>query len=554
MKNNILILILLLLAGISKAQKQEDITIFTAMNDEQLRSLNNLALPMMSKPFYIAYTVSASRQYSVKASLGAVISSIELPYSLMGSAAVLLGGYDLTSDSRYMGQFLTCKLGCEPDYNEIRRGFWSCSDEAYKLSLEENAAKRSYLEANPYEKTAGLPDLMPTKGLEKLVEPRTPFVIDLKQAEQLARELSAIFKKYPQIIGSEVSLQGADMTFYKLTTEDVIMKQPLSFVEFYMQGSIMTSVGEAIRDTYIRVYPTPQSLPDMEKLRSEVTGFAEGLIKLKEADVIGEDYSGPVLLEDEAVQAVFAGNLLGEEGICAHRSAIAAEELKPTLEGKIGKKVLDTRLTVKNYSTRSEYHGMPLIGAYEIDAEGVVPAAEEVLIDKGVVKKLLNGQVPTDKVRYSTGSSRFLPIRTDVIYTTVPGTLEITADKGLKPEAMRKALIKAAKEKKLDYAYIVRKLSGEASRIYRVDVKSGEETQVRFGKLSPLNWTKLKNLAEISSAGNAYNFFMNGGAPGSIICPSSILIPGMDITQMKTQKTKLPVLKYPLQRQVSTND
>lgn len=548
MRQNILILFLLLFAGICKAQKQEDITIFTAMNDEQLRSLHDLALPMMSKPFYIAYTVSSSRQFSVKASLGSVISSVELPYSLMGSAAVFLGDYDQTSDSRYMGQFLSRKLGCEPDYNEIRRGFWSCSDEAYKLSLEENAAKRSYLEANPYEKTAGLPDLMPTKGFEKLVEPKGPYVFDMKQAEQLVRELSAVFKKYPRIIGSEVSLQGADMMFYKLTTENVIMKQPLSFVEFYMQGSVMTDMGEAIRDSYIRVYPTPQALPDVEKLRSEVIAFAEGLMKLQEAEMVGEDYSGPVLLEDEAVRMVFAGNLLGEEGICAHRPAIAAEEVKPTLEAKLGKKVLDTRLTVKNYSTRADYNGMPLIGAYEIDAEGVVPATEEILIENGVVKKLLNGQVPTDKVRYSTGSSRFLPIRTDVIYATAPGTLEITADKGLKPEAMKKALIKAAKEKKLDYAYIVRKFAGEATQLFQVDVKSGEETQVRFGKLSPLNWAKLKNVAEISSVGKAYNSFMNGGAPGSMICPSSLLIHNMDITQLKTQKNKMPVLEFPLQR------
>lgn len=548
MRNYILILFLLLIAAVGKAQKQEDITIFTAMNDEQLRSLHHLALPMMSKPFYIAYTVAASRQFSVKASLGSVISSVELPYSLLGSAAVLLGDYNQTSDSRYMGQFLSRKLGCEPDYNEIRRGFWSCSDEAYKLSLEESVAKKSYLEANPYEKTEGLPDLMPTKGFEKLVEPARPYVFSIEQSEQLVRELSAIFKKYPHIIGSEVSLQGADMMFYKLTTENVIMKQPLSFVELYIQGSVMTPLGEAIRDSYIAVYSDPESLPTLEKLRTTVTDFAEGLMKLKEAEVVVEDYSGPVLLEDDAVRAVFASNLLGGEGICAHRPSIAAEEIRPTLEGKIGKKVLDTRLTVKNYTTRSEYNGTPLIGTYEIDAEGVVPAAEEILIEKGVVKRLLNGQVPTDKVRYSTGSSRFLPIRTDVIYTTVPGTLEITADKGLKPEAMKKALLKAAKEKKLDYAYIVRKWSGESSQIFQVDVKTGEEIQVRFGKLSPLNWAKLKNVGEISSAANVYNFFMNGGAPGSMICPSSLLISNMDITKMKTQKTKMPVLKFPLQR------
>lgn len=548
MRRNLLILFLLVSIGICRAQKPEDVTIFTAMNDEQLRSLDRLALPMMSKPFYIAYTINASRQYSVKASLGAVISSIELPYSLIGSAALLIGDYNQNSDSRYVGQFLSRKLGGEPDYNEIRRGFWSCSDEAYKLSLEENAAKKSYLEANPYEKTEGLPDLMPVKGLEKLVELRRPYEFDIQASENLVRELSGIFKNYPEIIGSEVSLQGCDMMFYKLTTENVIMKQPLTFVELYVQGSVMTSQGEVIRDSYLRLFPDPQALPEQEKLRKSVIDFAEGLKRLKEVEVVEEDYSGPVLFEDEAVKAVFVGNLLGDEGICAHRPSIAAEEVKATLEGKIGKKVLDSRLTVKNYSTKPEFNGLPLIGAYEIDAEGVLPADEEVLIEKGIVKKMLNGQIPTEKVRYSTGSARFLPVRTDVIYVTAPGTLEISTEKGLKPEAMKKALLKAAKERKLEYAYIVRKLSGEASLIYRVDVKSGEETQVRFGKVSPLNWSKLKNIAEISSGSNAYNFYMNNRALVSMICPSAFLMQNMDITRMKTQRAKQPVLKYPLQR------
>ena len=131
---------------------------------------------------------------------------------------------------------------------------------------------------------------------------------------------------------------------------------------------------------------------------------------------------------------------------------------------------------------------------------------------------------------------------------TAPGTLHVKADDGLKPEAMKKALIKAAKEKKLDYAYIVRRMSGNASLLYRIDVKTGEETQVRFGKISPVNMAKLKNVRAICSQEKVNNFILDKGAVISMIYPSSILLDNVDITVMDVRKRKPPVLKNPLQK------
>ena len=195
----------------------------------------------------------------------------------------------------------------------------------------------------------------------------------------------------------------------------------------------------------------------------------------------------------------------------------------------------------------AEYMYIPLLGSYSIDAEGVIPEEEMLLVEKGVLKKVLNGRIPTDKVRYTTGSARFIPFRGDVIYVTAPGTLHIKADGGLKPEAMKKALLKAAKEAKSDYAYIVRRFAGNASLLYRVDVKTGEETQVRFGKIAPVNMSKLKNIREICNQEKVYNLLLDKGVPASVIYPSSILLNNMDISVLNVPKRKLPVLKNPLQ-------
>ncbi len=534
--------------SLSHAQTQEDLTVFTAMGDEQARTKEQLVLPLMSKPFYVSYALSLSRQFSVEATLGSVLNSINLPLHLMGSAQVLVGDYRRTNDLRHVGQFLRVDIGGEVDYNAIRLGFWLASDPGYKTALQELSAKRAYLEANPYELPADLPDLLPTPSVEKLIQEKQSYISDISEVERMARELSAVFKDYKEIFDSRVSLQGNEMTFYKLTTEQVALKQPLNFVELYVDGTVVTKDGEYIHDSYTLLAPSWDALPSQEHLKQVVAGFARRLVDLKNAEAFSDEYSGPILFENEAVRQIFMDNLLGKGGgLCTYRMPLGVKEPTTSFEDKIGKKLLDPRLSVVNYSSMTEYMNVPLLGSYEVDAEGVIPEKETPLVEKGVLKKVLNGQIPTEKVRYSTGSSRFIPIRSDVVYVTAPGTLHIKADGGLKPEAMKKALLKAAKEAKSDYAYVVRRFAGEASLIYRVDVKTGEETQVRFGKISPVNMSKLKNIREICNQEKVYNLLMDKGALVSMIYPSSILLNNMDISVMDVQKRKLPALKNPLQ-------
>ncbi|MCB6972043.1 hypothetical protein LI065_07590 [Butyricimonas synergistica] len=543
-----ILLFLIFLVSLSRAQTQEDVTIFTAMGDEQARTKEQLTLPMMSKPFYVSYALLLSQQFSVEATLGSVLNSVNLPLHLMGTSQVLIGDYNRTSDLRHVGQFLRVDVGGEIDYNAIRLGFWLASDQGYKVALQEYSAKKAYLEANPYELPDNLPDLLPTPSVEKLIQGKQPYISVISGVEAKARELSAVFKDYKEIVASKVSLQGSEMTFYKLTTEQVALKQPLNFVELYVEGTVVTKNGEYIRDSYVLLAPSLEALPSQEHLKQVVAGFARRLIDLKNAEVFSEEYNGPVLFENEAVRQILTDNLLGNNGgLCTYRMPLGVKETTTSFEDKIGKKLLDPRLSVVNYSSMTEYMNIPLLGSYEVDAEGVVPEKEMMLVEKGVLKKVLNGQIPTSKVRYSTGSSRFIPTRNDVIYVTAPGTLHIKADGGLKPEAMKKALLKAAKEAKSGYAYIVRRLAGNASLLYKVDVKTGEETQVRFGKVAPVNMSKLKNIREICNQEKVHNLLLDKGALVSMIYPSSILLNNMDISVMDVPKRKLPALKNPLQ-------
>lgn len=542
------LLLFFLLAGTTFAQSEQDEVVFKAMQDELQRNKEQLALPGMDKPFYLSYSLGRFRQFEVVGVLGAITNSLELPWSAVGSSQVLLGDYNQTSDTRYIGQFPNVGMPGEADYDMIRRNFWLVTDAAYKWALQESAAKEAALKANPQTaEEAQLADLVKAEPITKIVESKTPYKIDLKEWENTIRELSAIFKDYKDIYNSSVGISGLDMEVYKQTSEGVTMKQPVSYVNLFAQGYVNTAEGVRIGDSYSVLVARPQDVPSLEELKKNVKAFAENLMKLKDAPEVEEFYSGPVLFEDGASSSIFVNNLLNQGALFAFRKAEGGQAAR-TLEGRIGRKIMDNRLTVKNYSSLDKYNGVPLLGAYEIDAEGVMPEKEMTLVDKGILRQMLNGRVPSLKTPHSTGSSRFVMSGNNIVYVTAPGTIHIQVEKGTKQDKMKKALIKAAKEEGLDYAYIVRRIAGTASQIFKVDVKDGSETQVRFGDVSAINLAKIKRVLDISSKENVSNYILNRQVLSSLIYPASILIEDVEINKSQPTKEKEPVLKFPLQR------
>ena len=113
---------------------------------------------------------------------------------------------------------------------------------------------------------------------------------------------------------------------------------------------------------------------------------------------------------------------------------------------------------------------------------------------------------------------------------------------------MKKALIKAAKEEGLDYAYIVRRISGIGSLLYRVNVKDGSETLTRTADISAITLPKIKRVLEISNKENVSNYILNNDVLSSLIYPSAILIEDVEIGKLPVKAEKAPVLTYPLQR------
>lgn len=324
------------------------------------------------------------------------------------------------------------------------------------------------------------------------------------------------------------------------------LKFPLASTIIRVVAEVKTPEGSPISDLFTIEVENPEDLPSLEELKKQVTEFADNLMNLRDAPLVEEFYTGPVMFEDAAVAFLFARNLLQKGALFANRTF--GSKNAGGLAGRFGGQIIDKRLSVKNYTTMKTYKDQELAGYYEMDAEGISPLPELVLVDHGVFKAMLNGRTPAMNALQSTGSSRLNAMGTDFTCLTAPGTIHVQVDKGTKPEKMRSNLLKEAKAKGLKYVYIVRTMAGPASRIFRVDVKSGEETQVRAANLSFITLSKLMELKDISSTECVGNYLWNGACFSSMIYPSAVVVSNVDINKVPSKPSKEPELKYPLQR------
>ena len=541
------------IAPILPSPKPEKITatgtdevIFAAMRSELDRDNAALVLPNGPKPYYISYEVVRYRYFQVAGSLGGLMLSMVSPWQMSGGVQVMLGDYRNNSDVGYSEQIAPAQLPSEVDYDVIRRGLWEASDMMYKYSLGMMAQKANYLQQNPRSpEEAELADMQPSSAVTHLGERSAKYEIDKAALDELVTEVSAVFNEYKDIYNSSITISGTEVDIYRLTTEGVQLKQPGGFVTVTVSAETRGDNGSTLGDSFSLSLLTPSEIPSTEELKARVKTFAQGLLQLKSAVPVSEYYNGPILFEGGAVATVLANNLLYNGGL------IAARSLTPSRGGladQFGHKIIDSRLTIKNYTVMKEYNGTPLYGYYEIDGNGVTPEAEMTLVENGVFTRMLNGRVPTKNAPGTTGSARFMMSPQSPTVTTGTGTIHVQAEKTTSHEKMKKVLIKAAKDAGLSCAYIVRGISGSALEVYQVSLKDGKETRVRTTGFRMPDLTKLLNLRAISSKEDVMNFLPNN-YPASMIYPAGIIVDGLVIDKAVPKTEKEPALKLPRQRE-----
>ncbi len=568
--------------------------ILSAMRDEMKRNLNELEMENMQRPFFISYNLYDVETMEIIATLGSAVKSDRSRYRTF-TTRLMVGDYRLNDenfeDSGYsFGSSMVYgsnRLPLEDDYDAIRRALWLSTDNVYKRAVELYEHKKAALEQQTaVGETADLDDFSQASAVTYTGESR-PLDFDRQRWERAACDISDVFAAYPDIYSSKVRIFFYQGDIFLTNTERTEVVRPLNLVSVQVNAFSQAEDGEPLTDHISFVVSNPSELPDIGEIKTSVRHMAEELIALRKAPVFDELYFGPVMLENQASAEFFSQRLFGgSNGLIASRRPVVSDSRirfsgDDSLEDRIALRILAHDYTIKAIPGLSEYKGQPLIGSFEVDAEGVIPPEEITLVENGMLLTLLTNRTPTVKIAESNGHQRYgvgTGYRTSS--TIAPGVVRVSSSGGQTYADLKADLLRRARLEGLDYGIIIRKLRpksngiiyydpmvdmamsyGGGSRnsltepltVYRVSVKDGSEELVRSVKISEIGIGTLRHIAGTTGEEFVYNTLAavngNSGIPSSFIVPQAIILEELEVMNKKNSYIpKLPVVSNPLSR------
>jgi hypothetical protein len=517
------------------AHSQGNDVLLKAMQDELDRNMQELKLPGFDNPFFIMYGVRDQKTYSISAVLGAISESQEIPLRLKTASRVLVGGYEFNDESLEDNMFSPptareIELPLDNDYLGIRRAFWSTTDKVYRdaarhfqkhqQTLKESGKKLSEIPHRSFAKSDPV----------KIIETMKSFSFDRKAWEEKARNLSALFLKHSFVDNSGVLIQFEEGYDYLVNTEGTMARIPFARTTFMAVCQTKSESGEFGMDRVLHVVRTPDQLPTEHQLRDEIEAMIVKVKNMADTPKFGEEYTGPVLIMGPVVAEVLSTVLFASrESIMAndHIRKLTGYQYDndvTSMDGKIGKPILNEAITIKAKPKLKSFNGVELLGSFSIDGEGIVPADEVVLVEKGILKNLMNNRTITNPSQQANG------------FDAGPGVLEITMAYQDSEKTLKDKLIAKAKAEGLEYAYIIREASALGmglKNVFRVSVADGKEELIKNALMETNGFKTFKRMMGASAKYQAHNLGGDdpnqGGALISFIVPEAILLEEMVI-------------------------
>lgn len=553
-------LLLLLLASPGRAAESE--TLLRAMTDELSRSMGRLRMEKLQAPYFMSYTVDDNERLELEADFGALRHSRRFR-SRSAKVDLRVGGKDF--DNRHYAPNVweyrppVQALPIEDDYDALRFELWALTDRAYKDALERLSQKKAYRQNKMIRES--VPDLSEAPVQESIEPPgEAPF----RQAEweRLAREVSDVFRRYPAVQNGTVRVYWTRSVRYFVDSEGRRAARPQHDYEVQLGASGQAADGTQVSDRRDFIRQRLEDLPGREELLRAARRLAEDVTALAKAPLIEEAYVGPVLLEGQAAGEFFnqllARNLSFPREVWSDQEPSGEELYAGAFAGRLGLRVTSPLLTVEDDPSLESFSGVPLIGHYRVDDEGL-PGQRVLLVQDGILKDVLMSRSPTRRRAGSNGHGR---AALHEFVSGRVGNLVVRPRTSLGARQLKEELLRQARDFGLQHAVIVRRLRGEEHRedgellsvpvmVYYVDVRDGSERLVRNAKFSGVTLRALRDIVAAGDAMHVYNFYQlgpyktyRGQVQASIVHPS-VLISEMELKRSDVKPERPPRLMRP---------
>lgn len=449
--------------SISQAATKPSITgdlLLDAMNKELTRSFAQLKSMGTSPLYFLSYRVYDTEDINLTASYGAIesdgqnrrrILDVEARVGDMktDSSHKLRGDFDAPIERYFLDSRAPVEFSLDDDEPAIRTALWLVTDDAFKRAqrnLIQVKANRTVkvVEEDQSDDFSSAP---PVVSLEKALKP----TIDANLWKERLRKLSAIYKEYPEITDSDVTLD-IDLDERYITTSEGTKIRTQD-----RQARISTNVTTVAPDGMVLyLYDSvdvfdPKDLPDDAAFEKRIRALAESIITLRKAPV-AEPYVGPAILRGRA-SGVFFHEVLGHR-VEGHRQK--DEDEGRTFAKKVSQKIMPDFISVYDDPTLSKTGERPLVGHYKYDNEGV-PAQRVTVVENGILRNFLMGRSPVVNFNKSNGHSRCEPGSKPVARQ---GNLIIQSNKSVPYEELKKLLVAEAQRQGKPYGLIFDEIAG----------------------------------------------------------------------------------------------
>jgi predicted Zn-dependent protease len=442
-------------------QAQDDV-VLCAMRDELARSIGQLQLEKLEKPYFIAYRVQEKNTADVMASFGALVTSASASHRFL-TVEVRVGSPKLDNTNFFSMSFLNrgglaggfggaTQLPLEDDYKELRRQLWLATDSAYKKALEDLSRKRAALQNKT--STEEIPDFSAQQPAT-VTEPQEPAKIDVAQLETLARSLSAVFKGSPTIFSDSAHVTMEQTYTRYVNSAGTAFTRNTPEASVVLLAETQAADGAPLRDFLTAYGHSLAGLPSPRALENRALSMGQRLEKLRSAPAL-DQYNGPVLFEGQAAAELFS-QVIAPALLAVRRPLwdspqfeLLFASMENPYQDRLDGRVLPDFLSVVDDPTLNRYQDEPLLGASRVDDDGV-PTRRTVLVENGTLKTLLAARDPVVGVAQSTGSRRG--------GTVAPSNLLVTVTQGLPDEAMKAKLLSIVRQRGKPFGIVVERLA-----------------------------------------------------------------------------------------------
>ncbi len=458
MKNLILIFLALSIPLFSKVNED----IFNAMKDEIDRSMSELKLDKLEKPYYVEYSLEISNPLTIQSNLGTILEISKNRVAKL-TVQVRVGDYKFDNTNffdiglGFFGSsddeegFKNRRIALSPDYNSLRRELWLATDAAYKREAEIFSKKVAALQNKiRRDTTYDFIKVQPETNIFKNEIPN----FDTTYFKNLVNSCSDIFKDYSEIATSSAIVEFTVNENYYLNSEGMKTYSNDYHTNLEVVATAQAEDGMPLGNYYRIMSKNPNKLEKKEVILKEVTKLAELLKRQTEITAEFDDYSGPVLFTDIAAAQVFASqfapNLVTQREPLSEGGFSTGNDYG-AFQSKIGGRVLPEFISLKAIPNQKEYNNKELVGNFKIDSEGLKPK-DFTIVEDGFLKELFSSRVPTKRVKKSNGHKR----EGGTMFSNI--LYEVQKDKAVSYDSLKSRLMELCQMRELPYGIIIKNI------------------------------------------------------------------------------------------------